>query len=152
MPFNLEKFEAANLAPRTTDIELPALAVFFGKDEKPIFTVRGLNANELFKGMEASQKQKTMGALVEAMATQKEQVSAMRKALGLSDATPGEMAKRLEMLVAGCVAPVVSLPVAVKLAEHFPVEFMQLTNAITELTGKGSEMVKQKATTQKAKA
>jgi hypothetical protein len=73
---------------------------------------------------------------------------AVRKALGLTADTPGEIAKRLEMLTLGSVAPAISLPVAVKLAEAFPIEFLTLTNEISELTGKGAEMVKPPAASQ----
>jgi hypothetical protein len=59
--------------------------------------------------------------------------------------TNGEIAKRLEMLVMGSVSPEVTLPVAVKLAEAFPVEFLELTNAITTLTGQGFDMGKPQA-------
>ena len=67
---------------------------------------------------------------------------AVRRALGLTKDTPGEIAKRLEMLVLGAVSPVLTLPQAVKLAEAFPVEFLVLTNEITALTGKGADLVK----------
>jgi hypothetical protein len=68
--------------------------------------------------------------------------------LGLIKDTPGEIAKRLEMLVMGSVAPAVSLPVAVKLAEAFPIEFLQLTNEISDLTGRGADLVKPQAASQ----
>ena len=45
----------------------------------------------------------------------------------------------------GSVAPAVSLPVAVKLAEAFPIEFLQLTNEISDLTGRGADLVKPQA-------
>jgi hypothetical protein len=73
-------------------------------------------------------------------------VADARKALGLAGKeTPGEIAKRLEMLAMASVEPAISLQVAVKLAENFPVEFYQLTNEITELTGMGFDLVKPKA-------
>ena len=37
---------------------------------------------------------------------------------------------------------------AVKLAENFPIEFLSLTNEISELTGQGSELVKPPAASQ----
>ena len=74
--------------------------------------------------------------------------AAIRKALGLGKDTPGEIAKRLEMVVAGCISPVLTLPQAVKLAERFPIEFLTLTNEITELTGNGADLVKPRAASQ----
>jgi hypothetical protein len=52
------------------------------------------------------------------------------------------------MLVMGSVSPKIELPAAVKLAECFPIEFLSLTNEISELTGKGAELVKPQAASQ----
>jgi hypothetical protein len=48
----------------------------------------------------------------------------------------------MEMLVAGCVAPKLDHAIAAKLAEVCPVEFYDLTNRITNLTGQGGSRVK----------
>lgn len=148
MPFNAEKFEAAKFEARKRRVSVPALAVFFDDNESPEWEVRGLTASELHRAMEASRKQGTIESIVKAIAATGDQSAAIRKALGLSGDTPGEIAKRLEMLVMGSVNPVVTLPQAVKLAEAFPIEFLQLTNEITELTGQGYELVKPEAVSQ----
>jgi hypothetical protein len=148
MAFDMERFERAKFEPRRKVVAVESLAAFFAEGEAPEWEVRGLTANELHRAMEASRRQGSMEAIVKAMATNAEQVSTMRKALGLSNDTPGEIAKRLEMLVMGSVAPAIELPAAVKLAEAFPVEFLMLTNEITELTGKGAEMGKPAAVSQ----
>ena len=113
-----------------------------------LLEVRGLSAVELHKAIEASKRQGSIEAIVKAIAANQDQAGAIRSALGLTKDTPGEIAKRLEMLVMGSVAPAVSLPVAVKLAEAFPIEFLTLTNEITDLTGKGAELVKPPAASQ----
>ena len=148
MPFDLERFERAKFEPRRKVVAVESLADFFPEGETPEWEIRGLTANELHRAMEASRRQGSMEAIVKAMSANADQVATMRKALGLTTDTPGEIAKRLEMLVMGSLAPVIELPVAVKLAEAFPVEFLQLTNEITELTGKGSEMGKPVAVSQ----
>lgn len=148
MPFNAEKFEAAKFEARKRRVSVSALAVFFDDNESPEWEVRGLTASELHRAMEASRKQGTIESIVKAIAATGDQSAAIRKALGLSGDTPGEIAKRLEMLVMGSVNPVVTLPQAVKLAEAFPIEFLQLTNEITELTGQGYELVKPEAVSQ----
>lgn len=146
MAFDADKFEQAQLAPRTRKIEVDALARWFGDDEPPVWTVRGLNSNELHRALEASKRQGSVEAIVQALVTSKDQADAVRQAIGLSTkTTPGEIAKRLEMLVAGSVAPVIQLPIAVKLAEAFPIEFLTLTNAISELTGQGFDVPKPEA-------
>lgn len=151
MPFNAEKFEATKFEPRKSRVSVPALAVFFDENEAPEWEVRGLNSNELHSALEASKKQQSIDSIVRAIAGSASQVEAIRAAIGFSKDTPGEVAKRLEMLVAGSVNPKINLPQAVKLAEAFPIEFLQLTNEITELTGKGFDVVKPNATSPQTK-
>ena len=152
MPFDLDRFERAKFAPRQQNVPVEALADFFAEGEAPVWVVRGLSANELHRAMEAATRQKSVEAVVRAIAAGGDQVQAVRQALGLTADTPGEIAKRLEMLVMGSVAPKLELPLAVKMAEAFPVEFLSLTNTITELTGKGSDLVKPAAASQPTQA
>ncbi len=143
MPFDPEAFARAQFRPRTTDVPVPALADFFGPGEAPVWQVRGLTASELYRANDAKQRQAAVSSVVDALAAQADKAAELRKALGLSaQSTPGEVAKRLEMLVDGSVQPRVDLSVAVLLAERFPIEFLAITNAITELTGQGAELVK----------
>lgn len=148
MPFDVDRFDRAELKPRTEVVEVEALAAFFGDGEPAQWTVRGLSATEFHRAMEAGKRQSSVEAIVKAIASGGDQAQAVRKALGLSADTPGEIAKRLEMLVMGSVSPKVELPTAVKLAEAFPIEFLSLTNRITELTGKGADLVKPEAASQ----
>lgn len=148
MAFNAEKFERSKFEARRAKVPVPALSDFFDEGETPEWEVRGLSAVELHKAMEAGKRQGSIEAIVKAIAANQDQAGAVRKALGLTKDTPGEIAKRLEMLAMGSVAPTVSLPVAVKLAEAFPIEFLQLTNEISDLTGRGADLVKPKAASQ----
>ena len=142
MGFNADKFERASFEARRTRVPVSALAQFFDDGEKPEWEVRGLSATELHRAIEAGRRQGSIDSIVKAIAANGDQASAVRKALGLSKDVPGEIAKRLEMLVLGSVAPAVTLPQAVKLAEAFPVDFLSLTNEITDLTGQGFDLVK----------
>jgi len=145
MAFNADKFERTKLEPRRARVPVPALAPFFDEGEAPEWEVRGLSATELHRALDAGKRQGAIESVVRALATSGDQAQAVRKALGLSADTPGEIAKRLEMLVMGSVAPIIELPAAVKLAESFPIEFLSLTNEITELTGKGFDLGKPQA-------
>lgn len=141
MPFNVEAFESAEFSPRQKSVSVPALAGFF--DSPPYeWTVRGLTAAEIHRAMEAAQRNRDLGKVAEAISRGGVQVQEIRDALGLSEKVPGEIAKRIDMLAIGSVDPVISQTVAVKLAEAFPIEFLQLTNTITELSGEGAEMGK----------
>lgn len=148
MAFDAERFEQAKFAPRTEVVEVPALAAFFGDGEPAEWTVRGLNSNELHRALEAGKRQGSMESIIKAMAANGDMAAAVRKAIGLSGDTPGEIAKRLEMLVLGSVLPKVELPIAVKLAEAFPIEFLSLTNTVSTLTGQGFDLVKPEAASQ----
>lgn len=148
MPFDGSRFERAEFKARTRRVAVPALAAFFDEGEAAEFEVRSLSAVELHRAMEAGARQGSVEAIVKAIAASGDQAEAVRKALGLSKDTPGEIAKRLELLVAGTVTPALTLPQAVRLAERFPVEFLQLTNEITTLTGQGAELVKPAAASQ----
>jgi hypothetical protein len=145
MGFSTDLFQRAEYTPRTEVVPVPALAEFFGPDEAAQFTVRGLTAPELHKAIEAGTRQKALDGVVKAIASQKDQIEAIRSALGLSADMPGEIAKRMEMLVAGSVTPKLDLASVVKLANTFPVEFYDLTNRITTLTGQGASRVKPQA-------
>jgi hypothetical protein len=148
MPFDVERFERARFEPRRERVPVEALATFFGEGEDPVWEVRGISSAELHRALEASRRQGSVESIVKAIAANGDQALAVRKALGLTNDTPGEIAKRLEMLVLGSVAPKIELPAAVKLAEAFPIEFLSLTNKISELTGKGADLVKPAAASQ----
>jgi hypothetical protein len=146
MAFQAERFRQAEWTPRTETVEIPALAGFFAEGEAPAFTVRGLTAAELQLALEAGKRQSGVEAVVKAITTQKEQVNQIRAALGLTQDTPGEVVRRIEMLVQGSVAPKLDHADAVKLAEVCPVEFFDLTNRITSLTGQGQDRLKKPET------
>lgn len=152
MPFDPEKFQQTRFAPRQATIPVDALAAFFDEGEAPVWTVRGLTAAELHRALEAGKRQGSVQAIVEALAKTGDQAKAVRAALGLDASAPGEITKRLEMLTLGSVRPVIDLPTAVKLAEHFPIEFLSLTNEISALTGQGSDVVKPEAASQQTPA
>ncbi len=149
MPFDAEAFARAQYRPRTARVPVPSLAEFFGPGEEAFWEVRGLTASELYRANDAKQRQAAVSTVVDALAAQADKAAELRKALGLSaQSTPGEVAKRLEMMVDGSVQPRVDLSVAVLLAERFPIEFLAITNTITELTGQGAELVKPAAASQ----
>jgi len=148
MGFDAAKFERAKFEPRRSRVAVPALAAFFEDGEEVVFDVRGLSSNELHRALEAGKRQGSIESIVKALAASGDQAQALRKAIGLTNDTPGEIAKRLEMLVMGCVSPVLELPAAVKLAEAFPIEFLSITNTISELTGQGYALGEPRAASQ----
>lgn len=143
--FNLDGFENHEFHRRTKRVRVEALAPFFDIGSEPEFEVRGLSSDELHTSMDAGATAKNLSAVVKAIAGSKEQVDEIRAAIGLTEDTPAEVRKRIEMLVQGSVEPKLNHRAAAKIAENFPIEFMQLTNEITELTGLGAAMEKPEA-------
>lgn len=144
MAFDTNAFMQAKFQVRTAELNLPSLQVFFGESE-PVWVVRGMNSNEMARSMEAVSRQKTIDSVIQALGSNKAKIDELRTALGLGDDVPGEIAKRLSQLEQCSVSPKIDLPIAVKLAETFPVEFYQLTNRIVELTGMGMDLKKSQA-------
>jgi hypothetical protein len=149
MPFDVNKFSAQNFRHRTEAIPVPDLKQFFGPDDEPVWVVRGLSGEELTRSHEAQAKNRNIAGLVEAIQKNPspEKVEAMRELLGVGCSVPDELAKRIDMLASGSVEPQIDQPLAVKLAQFFPVEFYRLTNRITALTGLGAEPGKPRPST-----
>ena len=145
MGFNKNAFTKQKFEHRTDTVSVPALSDWFDGD--PDWVVRNLSGNEMSMCQESSEKNKNISAITEALVTsnQKEKVDALRAIIGNTDDVTDDMAKRLEMIVYGSVEPEIDTSIAIKLAENFPVEFMQITNKITIMTGMGASKVKPKA-------
>ncbi|MDF1577674.1 MAG: hypothetical protein P1P81_04420 [Desulfobulbales bacterium] len=142
MEFDRKKFEQARFEPRTEEVPVPDLAGFFSglaKKEVPGWKVRGLTGPELGQCNEAAENNRKIGAILEGLVGQssKEIKAAIKELTGNGEAVPQDIAKRLSMLVIGSVDPAVDRPLAVRLCEYYPIEFFQLTNKITTLTGQG---------------
>lgn len=145
MSFNSNAFMKQQFEPRTAPVSVPSLALFFDdKEEKQEWIVRGQTASEVCRSMEAATNQSKLSSVVEAIAASSNQKDEIKTALGLGSDTPSDIVKRLEQLVCCSVTPEIELPVAVKLAETFPIEFYMLTNKVIELTGLGMDLKKSK--------
>ena len=140
--FNQDKFNSTEFEPSTETVLVPALQDWFGEGETAEFLVRGLTAVEYQQCDEAAHKDRDLSDLLAAMANgnRKLAVSEARSALGLGDEVPGQISKRVAMLRVGTVSPPgLTRQTCVLIAQRFPVEFYELTNVITRLTGKGQQ-------------
>lgn len=145
MGFDSKKFMAAQFEPRKAHIDVPGLADFYDDGEELIWTVRGQTANEMARSIEAGNKHAKIDSIVKAISANSDQVNELRRAIGISNETHGDIVKRLEMLVQCSIDPIITLDIAVKLAETRPIELYTLTNKILELTGQGMDIKKSKA-------
>lgn len=144
MAFNSQKFMATAFEPRTESVPVPGLAHWFEDGEPAVWRVRGQTANEMAASIDAGSKHKNIDTIIKAIAADADQVAELQKAIGISKETHSDIIKRLEMLVQCSVDPVITLDVAVKLAETRPIDFYTLTNKILYLTGQGMDIKKSK--------
>lgn len=146
MGFDVNKFQNAQFIERVDYVEVKALKDFFGPKEKMLFKVRNLSGEELGRVNQAIQRHKNTAAILDGLLSNvdKEKIEAIKASLGSTDKTPDDIARRIEMLSLGCVDPKLDMQACVKLCKFFPIEFYDLTNTITRLTGLGSELGKPK--------
>lgn len=146
MPFDVKAFKKAKFEPRVAYVPVPDLKDFFAADEKPLWKVRSLSGHEMGLINEAADRNKNIGAVIEGIISSiaKDKVDAIKSSLGLTDDTPAEIVRRIEMLSRASLNPEIDSETAVKFCKNFPVEFYEITTAILKITGKGSE-VKRKA-------
>lgn len=149
MQFDADKFASAAFKRREEDVPVKDLAAWFKgakEGEVPVWRVRGLTGEELARVNEAQARNRNKSAIIEALSSDKQEkmTDAIKELIGTGNSVPDDLARRIEMLTIGSVAPECTHQVAVKLAEAFPVEFYELTTKITQLTGLGSEPGKPK--------
>lgn len=149
MEFDATRFASAAFKRREEDVPVKDLRDWFKgtkKGEVPIWRVRGMTGEELARVNEAQARNRNKNAVIDALSSdnQEKMTDAIKELIGTGNSVPDDLARRIEMLTIASVAPECSHQVAVKLAEAFPVEFYDLTNKITTLTGLGSEPGKPK--------
>lgn len=138
MPFDAKAFQNAKLEDRTEAVPVSELSAWFSGEENPVWTVRGLTGKELGRVNEAAAKNRNVQAIVEKiLANSPKKIAAGVQDLITGPDTPDDVARRIDMMIAGSVDPACDLQTALKLCEAFPVVFYRLTNKILELTGAG---------------
>ena len=145
MPFKTKEFMKTKFTFQTRHVGVPDLGDWF--DGAPFWIVKGLNGNELAHCKEMAQRnRKTIKALLETLVKEQtaDVVKAVKHLTGTDGSVPMDIALRAELLVAGSVDPVCDIVLALKLNMTHPIEFLQLTKKIEELTGMGYEPGKSK--------
>jgi hypothetical protein len=147
MGFDVKGFQKAKFTPRTEDVSVPDLKEWFGPKDSPVWKVRGLEGSELGYVNETAARNRNITAILEGIVSPEdpEKIQGIRDLLGMAGNTPEDVARRLEMLVLGSVDPNCDMDLAVKMCRVFPIEFFQLTNKITQLTGQGQIPGKKKS-------
>ena len=137
MGFDLAKFTRAEMEHRAVDVPVPELRSWFPEGEKPVIKVRGLSGEEFYNVRQAVQKRTDLRGIAEKLLGGNGQAiaEAIEEFYG---SVPEEFARRVEILIHGCVEPKLDRAAAMKLIKHFPVSAHGLADAILRATGEGS--------------
>lgn len=145
MTFDKNRFNSATFERRTETVPVAVLSDFFGEDEKAEFEVQGLTHHEIAECSAGVQGNENLKNILQAAAGHKPSIKkAIEDILETSVEVPVDTQKRILQLVKGCLKPKLDEGTSVRIAERFPVEFIELTNKILELTGLGHIAVKKR--------
>ena len=146
--FDLEKYMGADFKPRTEEVPVPNLKLFFDEDEKPTWKIRNLTAIEIAKSKEAMERNGR--ALSDYVA---ELTYAQSNSIGniasdikkkIEDMVPPDIVQRYEILMMGSVEPEIKdKSMAIYFAANHAQDFNVITNKIWILSGKGAMPGKQ---------
>jgi hypothetical protein len=141
MSFDLKSFFEVKFEPRQMDYPVPQLKAWFGKDEKPIWKICGIDGAAIGRADEAAGNENLTAQLFESLlaANTPEIVAKVKEMVGRSVDKPKAIAKRIYHLQYGSVEPECSLDLAVRICDNFPILFIELTNAILNLSGQGMQ-------------
>lgn len=140
MGFDISKFETTTFKHREVVIPVPEFAVFFGEEDKPEWTVRGLTGPELAQVNDAVATNKNVEGVLEAIAGHfgVKDVDVLKGVVGLpAESENDDLVRRFNMLALGSVTPECPHKIAVKMGQTFPRALYRLTNEIIQLTGLG---------------
>jgi len=137
--FDAKRFLNMPFTAREDDVRVPDLRDFFPEGEEPVWRVRGLTGQELGVAIHAAERNKNAEAILDGIASSvsSRKADAIRKLLGERGDVTDDVARRLEMFVMGSVTPEADMQLAVKMCRVYPIEFLQITNAVNKLTGMG---------------
>ena len=137
---DIKRFMNTKFIKRTEDCKVPELKEYFKDAKSAIFKLQGLTGEDLAQVNGAVDKHKNLAQMLEKFLSDdaRERIDAIKESMGITEKTPADFVRRLEMFVRGVVSPKPDMNFAVKLAKEFPITFYDITNKISQLTGRGS--------------
>lgn len=144
MSFDLQRFLQTHIALREKTVPVPDLAGFFPEGAEPVFRVRALSGEEIFRAADAGARDQKLVAAVQAIAgaAQAHQFAeAFRDLLG-SDDVPEDMRRRIEHLLYGIVEPKLDREGVLRLIAFYPTVAGALHGAILEMIAQGPTLGK----------
>ena len=149
--FDIEKFHNANFQRRTKKREYPEFQDFFDKDEKPVFEVRNLSAEEFGRVVQIANEYQSsaMMPLIESVSTgDPSKIAEGLKAFfqdKVNGDVPADIIKRQYQIAFGLVSPAIPEfedrhEFAVKLGNHNAEALYKMSKDIQDLTGLGDTL------------
>lgn len=137
--FDQKTFNNTDFSARTAEVVVKELQPFFGEG-KPVFMVRGLDAEEFAACRESMERARGIEAVIAGITStsNKERVEAIRQSLGLTGEVAPDLVRRFDIVTFGCVSPKLERETVIKLARNYPTQFYSISNVILQLTGEGS--------------
>lgn len=151
--FDTSKFENAKLEHRTESVDVPELKAFFSEEAEPKFSIRGLSGEELALVREAAAKNRAareglLAAQSSGSLTDEVRAAILTLVGGNSATVPDEHARFLELVRLGMVSPKLEHSQIVRLAQYYPITFLNLAHKITALSNMGASEKKPVGSTQ----
>ena len=138
---DFDKFKITDFERRTATVKMPALTAFAdeGKDVCEI-EVQALTGEEVARARERVKQNAGLAEIIEKFAggSLPDLVEAMKEKLGMTESVTADAVYRIAVLEFGIVGHPLPQDQCVKLFNHAPEAFYDLTNKILELTGLGS--------------
>lgn len=140
MSFDTKGFMSVAFERRQQDFKVPQLKDWFEKGSKAVWKIQSLSGAEIGKADEAAGNETLTGQLFNSMmsANSPEVVAKVKELVGRSTDKPKQIARRIYHLQYGAVDPACTLEMAVRICDHYPILFLDITNAILTLSGQGS--------------
>jgi len=144
MSFDLQRFLNAAISLREKTVPVPDLAGFFPEGVDPVFVVRALSGEEIFRAADAGARDQKLVAAVQAIAgaAQADQFATAFKDLIGSEDVPEDMRRRIEHLLAGVVEPKLDREAVLRLIAFYPTVAANLHNVILTLIAQGPDLGK----------
>ena len=149
MGLDVKALQKQKWEKRTKTISVPRLKDWTKKGEKPTWKIQSLGTTEIWKAEVAASEEsrnaveQLSGALVGSDIG--EAAEAVKALVGVSSEIPQELAKRIFLLTYASIDPVCDLTTAGIICDHFPTDFLAITQEILNISGLGSKKKESKS-------
>ena len=143
MGLDVKKLQKQRFEKRTKIIPVPRLKDWVKNGGDPTWTIESLGTKEIWRAEVAASEESrnAVTQLSEALAGSDigEAAEAVKALVGVSTDIPEHLAKRIFLLTYASIDPVCDLTTAGIICDHFPTDFLAITQEILNISGQGSK-------------